>query len=63
VLNYSIEAFRNFSPDDKTRFETRIETLINLYDDILNRNDAWVALNDKGSVDDEINMLDLSNLP
>lgn len=63
VLNLSLEAFRNFSPDDKTRFETRIETLINLYDDILNRNDAWVALNDKGSVDDEINMLDLSNLP
>lgn len=63
VLTMSPEEFTQAPPDDRTRFEQRLTSLIELYDDILNRPQDWVALNDQSNAEDKVYMLDLSNLP
>lgn len=63
VLSMSPEEFTQAPPDDRTRFEQRLTSLIELYNDILNRPQDWVALNDQSNAEDRVYMLDLSNLP
>lgn len=63
VLTLTLEEFTNSSADDRNRFETRLGSLINFYDEALNRPDGWILLNEQASVDDRIYMLDIANLP
>ena len=62
-LSLSKEDFVQASPDDRSRYESNLNALIDLYDEALNRPDGWVALNEQARVDEKIYMLDLDNLP
>lgn len=62
-LSLSKEDFLQASPDDRSRYESELTALVDLYDEALNRPDGWVALNDQARVDEKIYMLDLQNLP
>ena len=63
VLTLTLEEFVNSSADDRSRFETRLESLVDFYDEALSRPDGWILLNEQASVDDRIYMLDIANLP
>ena len=63
VLTLTLEEFTNSSADDRNRFETRLDSLIDFYDEALNRPDGWILLNEQANVDDRIYMLDIANLP
>ncbi len=63
VLTLTLEEFTNSSADDRSRFETRLSSLTDFYDEALNRPDGWVLLNEQANVDDRIYMLDIANLP
>ena len=63
VLTVTLEEFTNSSADDRNRFETRLDSLIDFYDEALNRPDGWILLNEQANVDDRIYMLDIANLP
>lgn len=63
VLTMSPEEFTQMPPDERTQFEQRLTNLISLYDDLLNRPQDWVALNDNSNAEDKVYMLDLANLP
>lgn len=63
VLSLSLEEFQNASPDDRAIFEQRIESLISLYNNILNNSDVWVLLNDEAFAEEKVYLLDLANLP
>ncbi len=63
VLTLTLEEFTNSSADDRSRFELRLNSLIDFYDEALNRPDGWILLNEQAAVDDRIYMLDIANLP
>ena len=63
VLTLTLEEFTNSSADDRSRFENRLSSLSDFYDEALNRPDGWVLLNEQANVDDRIYMLDIANLP
>lgn len=63
VLTLTLEEFVNSSADDRSRFETRLGSLVEFYNEALSRPDGWVLLNEQASVDDRIYMLDITNLP
>ena len=63
VLTFTLEEFTNSSADDRSRFETRLNSLIDFYDEALNRPDGWILLNEQANIDDRIYMLDIANLP
>ena len=63
VLTLTLEEFTNSSADDRSRFELRLSSLIDFYDEALNRPDGWILMNEQAEVDDRIYMLDISNLP
>ena len=63
VLTLTLDEFTNASADDRNRFETRMSSLIDFYDEALNRPDGWILLNEQASVEDRIYMLDIANLP
>ncbi|MCY4463672.1 MAG: VWA domain-containing protein [Albidovulum sp.] len=63
VLTLTLEEFLNSSADDRSRFESRLDSLVEFYDEALSRPDGWILLNEQASVDDRIYMLDITNLP
>jgi serine/threonine-protein kinase PpkA len=63
ILALTLDEFRQSSPADRTRFEERLHSLAKLYDDILNRPDAWASLNSEDTAEERVYMLDLANLP
>lgn len=63
ILALTLDEFRQSSPADRTRFEERLQTLVKLYDDVLNRPDAWASLNSEDTAEERVYMLDLQNLP
>jgi hypothetical protein len=63
ILALSVEEFRQAPPDERTRIEQKLTSLIEFYDGQLNNVDVWVDLNRQASPEDRVYMLDLSNLP
>lgn len=63
ALSYSVEAFLQLPPDDRTEFESRLEGLVNVYEHILSDTDAWHNLNDEGTETSQVYLLSLERLP
>ncbi len=63
ALSYSIEEFLQQPADDRTKFEERIASLINAYEQVLSNTDTWHALNDKDVEEGQVHLLPLKLLP
>ena len=63
ILTLTLEEFKNSSVDERTRIEERLKTLVKYYQASLSNTDAWKDLNQSGSVQDRVFLMDLSQLP